>query len=95
MKNEQSIKSISKAFAMISIGISSIMIALILSNIFKIMPNQNSGALVLFITPFVCVIGGILGSVSVKMQSNKLAKGGIINNAIAMILAMAIISTAF
>ncbi|MBZ9607901.1 hypothetical protein G9F73_008785 [Clostridium estertheticum] len=93
MKNKHYMKAISKVFAITSISISLTMIMLILNGIFQIIPSQNSGGLIVFITPIISIIGGVLASISLKIQSNRLAKLGIIINAIALILVMLIMGS--
>ena len=93
MKNKHYMKAISKVFAITSISISLTMIMLILNGIFQIIPSQNSGGLIVFITPIISIIGGVLASISLKIQSNRLAKLGMITNAIALILVMLIMGS--
>ena len=93
MKNKNYMKGISKVFAIISISISLTMIMLMLNGLFEIIPCQNSGGLIVFMTPVISIIGGVLASISLKIQSNILAKVGIITNSISLILVMVIMGS--
>lgn len=93
MKNKDYMKGISKVFAVTSISISLTMIMLMLNGLFEIIPCQNSGGLIVFMTPIISIIGGVLASISLKIQSNRLAKLGIITNSISLILVMVIMGS--
>ncbi|MBW9150582.1 hypothetical protein K2F40_16760 [Clostridium sp. CM028] len=93
MKNKHYMKGISKVFAITSISISLTMIMLMLNGLFQIIPCQNSGGLIVFMTPIISIIGGVLASISLKIHSNILAKLGIITNIVSLILVMLIMGS--
>lgn len=82
MKNKTSVINISKILGIISFAIPMVLLMLILNWFFNITPYQKLEGLPLLITPFVCVIGIVLGIISVKITPNKLGKWSIIVNII-------------
>ncbi|MCW6108908.1 hypothetical protein [Clostridium sporogenes] len=86
MEKKSSVKSSANLLAILSLIISIIVILPILNWLFKITPWQKWEGLPLFFGIFISPLGLLLGILSVKIQSNKLGKIGVIINTLLFLL---------
>lgn len=80
MKCNYSIKNVVNVLNIVSFTIPLIMFILILNWFFEITPYQRLEGMPLMLTPLVCPIGILFGSLSIKITPNKLGKWSIIFN---------------
>lgn len=80
------IKKFVNILSLISLIIPLIAFALILNWFFQITPYQSLEGMPLMSAPLICIIGTLLGVLSIKITPNKLGKISIIFNAILIIL---------
>ncbi|AVQ37989.1 hypothetical protein C7M56_04555 [Clostridium botulinum] len=86
MKKKPSVKRSATLLAIVSLIMSIIVILPILNWLFKITPWQKWEGLPLFFGIFISPLGLLLGILSVKIQSNKLGKIGVIINTLLFLL---------
>ncbi|NFC76033.1 hypothetical protein AL714_06780 [Clostridium botulinum] len=86
MKKKPSVKSSANLLAIVSLIMSIIVILPILNWLFKITPWQKLEGLSLFFGLLISPFGFLLGILSIKIQSNKLGKIGVIINTLLFLL---------
>ncbi|KEI98967.1 membrane protein [Clostridium botulinum A2B3 87] len=86
MEKKPSVKSSANLLAIVSLIMSIIVILPILNWFFKITPWQKLEGLPLFFGLLISPFGFLLGILSIKIQSNKLGKIGVIINTLLFLL---------
>ncbi|NFP91176.1 hypothetical protein [Clostridium sporogenes] len=86
MGKKPSVKRSATLLAIVSLIVSIIVILPILNWLFKITPWQKWEGLPLFFGIFISPLGFLLGILSIKIQSNKLGKIGVIINTLLFLL---------
>ncbi|GAE01487.1 hypothetical protein CBO05C_1177 [Clostridium botulinum B str. Osaka05] len=86
MEKKPSVKRSATLLAIVSLIVSIIVILPILNWLFKITPWQKWEGLPLFFGIFISPLGFLLGILSIKIQSNKLGKIGVIINTLLFLL---------
>ncbi|MBU5299160.1 hypothetical protein KQI45_03575 [Clostridium sporogenes] len=86
MEKKPSVKRSATILAIVSLIMSIIVILPILNWLFKITPWQKWEGLPLFFGIFISPLGFLLGILSIKIQSNKLGKIGVIINTLLFLL---------